>query len=140
MKTTRQEPDRMSDLYFRFMNAAFVIVDAVYPHIDKRIPGFGIRDGLTVVDYGCGSRRYTLRFSKIVGETGKISAVDIHELAIQTVKQKIEKEHLSNIETVLADGYQSGLPDGVADVVCAIDIFFSVHDPNLFLKELHCIT
>ena len=140
MKSKRQESDRMSDLFFRFMNTAFVIVDAVYPHIDKRIPGFGIRDGLTVVDYGCGPGRYTVRFSNIVGETGKVYAVDIHELAIQAVMKKIEKEHLSNIETVLADGYHSGLHDGVADVVCAIDMFFSVHGPDEFLKELHRIT
>jgi len=139
MKTKRQESDRMSDLYFRFMNAAFVIVDAVYPHIDKRIPNFGIREGLTVVDYGCGPGRYTVRFSKIVGETGKIYAVDIHELAIQAVKKKIEKEQISNVDPVLADGNHSSLPDGIADVVCAIDMFFSVHDPIEFLKELHRI-
>jgi ubiquinone/menaquinone biosynthesis C-methylase UbiE len=140
MKTNPRASDRMSDLSFKLMNAAFIIVDAVFPTVDKRIPGFGIREGMTVVDYGCGPGRYTMRFARIVGESGKVYAVDIHKLAIQAVEQKIAKHHLSHVEPVLADGYHSGLADGIADVVCAIDMFFSVHDPTAFLKELSRIT
>ena len=140
MKTTRHALDRMSDLSFKLMNIAFVIVDFIYPTVDRRIPNFGIQQGMTVVDYGCGPGRYTLRFARVVGEAGKVFAVDVHELAIQSVKQKIAKHHLSNVEPVLAEGYHSGLPAGIADVVCAIDMFFSVHDPNAFLKELSRIT
>ena len=81
-----------------------------------------------------------MRFSRIVGESGRVYAVDIHELAIQAVEQKITKYHLSNVDPVLADGYHSGLEHGSADVVCAIDMFFSVHDPKAFLKELSRIT
>jgi ubiquinone/menaquinone biosynthesis C-methylase UbiE len=140
MKSTRHTEDRMSDLSYKFMNALFVIADAIYPTVDRRIPRFGIHPGMTVVDYGCGPGRYTQRFARVVGETGKVYAVDIHELAIQSVKQKIIRYNLSNVEPVLADGYHSGLPAGTADVVCAIDMFFSVHDPDAFLKELSRIT
>lgn len=140
MKSTQRAIDRMSDLAFKLMNIAFVIVDVIYPTVDRRIPGFGIHQGMTVVDYGCGPGRYTMRFARVVGETGKVYAVDVHELAIQSVRQKITKYNLSNVEPVLAQGYDSGLPTGVADVVCAIDMFFSVHDPNAFLKELSRIT
>jgi len=140
MKSTQLAIDRMSDLSFKLMNVAFVIVDAIYPTVDRRIPGFGIRQGMTVVDYGCGPGRYTMRFARVVGETGKVYAVDVHELAIQSVRQKIIKYKLANVEPVLAEGYYSGVPTGVADIVCAIDMFFSVHDPNAFLKELSRIT
>ena len=40
----------------------------------------------------------------------------------------------------MAKGYNSGIPDGVADVVCAIDTFFAISDPSAFLKELQRIT
>jgi ubiquinone/menaquinone biosynthesis C-methylase UbiE len=57
-------------------------------------------------------------------------------LAIQTVTRKIDNEGLTNIVPVLAHGYHSGLPDHVADVVCAIDMFFGVKEPTTFLGEL----
>jgi len=114
--------------------------DILYPRIDKRTKTFGITEGMTVVDYGCGPGRYTTRFSKLTGEKGRVYAVDIHELAIEAVKKKIEKYKLRNIKPVLAVGYNSGLPEHIADRVTAIDMFFAVPEPTTFLKEIHRIT
>jgi ubiquinone/menaquinone biosynthesis C-methylase UbiE len=128
--------ERMSDLTFRMMTLLFKVVDSLYPYIDKRVRRFGIQDGMTVVDYGCGPGRYTTRFARLVGERGKVYAVDIHELAIEAVEKKMAKQGLVNVEPVLARGYDSGVPDDVADVVCAIDMFFAVREPTVFLGEL----
>ena len=126
----------MSDLSFRLMNLTFKVVDFFYPYIDKRIQTFGIRDGMTLVDYGCGPGRYTTRFAWLVGDKGKVYAVDIQELAIQKVREKVTRMGLTNIETVLARGYDSGLPDEVADMVFAIDMFFGIRNPKVFLGEI----
>jgi ubiquinone/menaquinone biosynthesis C-methylase UbiE len=66
--------------------------------------------------------------------------VDIHELAIEAVKRRIDKFGLTNVVTILAHGYNSTLPDHVADVVCAIDMFFVIKKPTEFLAELKRIT
>ena len=50
------------------------------------------------------------------------------------------KKGFSNIETVLMQGYNSGLPDNVADRVCALDMFFGIRQPTEFLRELKRIT
>lgn len=130
----------MSNLSFRVMTLFMSTEDLLFPRIDKRVKTFGITQGMTVVDYGCGLGRYTTRFAKLVGEKGKVYAVDIHELAIETVKKKIQKQHLTNVEPVLAKGYNSGLPDDVADLVTALDMFFAIPDPITFLEGLHRIT
>jgi len=130
----------MSDISFRMMNTLFNLLDFVHPYIDQRMCSFGIREGITLVDYGCGPGRYTLRFSKLVGPSGKVFAVDIHPLAIEMVKAKIQKYRMGNVVPILADGYNSGLPNQIADVVCAIDMFFGVKEPVLFLGELKRIT
>ena len=116
------------------------VEDFLHPRIESRVTTFGITSGMTVVDYGCGPGRYTIRFSKLVGDSGKVYAVDIHELGITAVQRKIEKHNLRNIEPVLATGYHSGLPDHVADRVTAIDMFFLVPEPATFLQEIHRIT
>ena len=90
---------------------------------------------MTVVDYGCGPGRYAMRFSKLVGDNGKVYAIDIHELAIEAVKKKMKKYNLRNVEPVLAKGYHSGIPDHVADRVAAIDMLLIVPDPLTFLKS-----
>ena len=136
----RSGSERMSDLSFRGMELLFKVIDFVYPYIDKRVQRFGIRPGMTVVDYGCGPGRYTTRFAHLVGERGRVFAVDIHELAIEAVRKRIEKQGLKTVTPVLAKGYDSGIPDGVADITCAIDMFFAINDPTAFLKELRRIS
>jgi ubiquinone/menaquinone biosynthesis C-methylase UbiE len=92
------------------------------------------------VDYGCGPGRYTTRFARLVGETGMVYAVDIHELAIEAVKREIARHELENVRPILARGYESGIADNVADVVCAIDMFFIIKASTAFLGELKRIT
>lgn len=136
----KRESERMSDIAFRLMSIAFNAVDFLHPYIDKRVTTFGIRQGMTVVDYGCGPGRYTIHFSRLVGETGKVYAVDIHELAIEAVKRKIARYQLQNVVPILASGYHSTIPDHMADVVCALDMFFAIQRPTEFLEELNRIT
>jgi ubiquinone/menaquinone biosynthesis C-methylase UbiE len=132
----KRSTEKMSDRSFRMMTFLFKVVDFVYPYIDKRVGKFGINEGMTVVDYGCGPGRYAVKFAELVGENGRVYAVDIHELAIEAVSEKIRKDNLRNIEPVLAQGYDSTLPDAVADAVCAIDMFFIIKKPAEFLAEL----
>ena len=139
-RAQRRPTERMSNLGFRLMSLTFDLVDLVHPYIDRRVTTFGIREGMTVVDYGCGPGRYTTRFAKLVGERGKVYAVDIHELAIQAVKAKSARLGLRNVVPVLAHGYASILPDHVADIVCALDMFFGIKQPTGFLAELKRIT
>ena len=84
----KRKTERMSDSGFRMMTLLFKIIDFIYPYIKKRIKKFGITEGMTVVDYGCGPGRYTTKFADIAGEKGKVYALDIHELAIEAVKGK----------------------------------------------------
>jgi len=128
--------DRMSDAGFRLMIGLFRLLDTFFPYIDRRVRGFGLAPGMTVVDYGCGPGRYSLRFARLVGESGRVFAVDIHPLAVRSVLRLRARHGLANLEAVLARGYDTGLPAAMADRVCAIDMFFGVHDPGAFLAEV----
>lgn len=59
--------------------------------------------------------------------------------AIATVRKKMEKDTLRNIEPVLIAGYDSTLSDDSVDVICAIDMFWIIKQPTEFLKELRRI-
>ena len=133
---TGRENEHMSDMQYRLMVLTMNVIDILFSHIEKRVAGFGIQQGMTIVDYGCGPGRYTVHYSRLVGRQGKVYAVDIHEMAIDLVRRKMERFGLDNVEPVLAQGYDSGLPDHVADLVTAIDLFFAIRDQQAFLAEL----
>jgi len=136
-ETTHEE--RMSDALFRYMDLTFIYADLFHPYIDERVKTFGIKEGMTVVDYGCGTGRYTIRFARMVGEKGKVYAADIHELAMKRIRRIIARRRLENVIPVLTRGYQSDIPDHAADVICAIDMFFAIQAPEPFLAELRRI-
>lgn len=127
--------ERIPGVAFRIMSLYFVIRDRLLSPWSL-LNQFGIEQGQTVVDYGCGPGSYLRRASELVGPDGRVLAVDIHELAIKAVKRRIDKEELSNVTAVRAVGAESSLPDETADVIYALDMFHMVREPGVFLKEL----
>ncbi len=129
--------ERIPNIAFRVMSLIFVVRDrfiAPWSVLDR----FGIKEGQTVVDYGCGTGSYLRRASELVGPEGRVVGVDVHELAIEAVTRRIEKEGLENV-TVLQARPGTSLPNDGADVIYALDMFHMVRNPDAFLKELNRI-
>ena len=66
---------------------------------------------------GCGPGFFTVPAARTVGEAGSVCALDINPLAVEKVQRKVEEAGLTNVETVLADAAQTGLPDAAFDLV-----------------------
>ena len=125
----------MSNFDFQFMSVGYKFRDFFLPR-KNTLEEVGIETGFHVLDYGCGPGSYIIPLAELVGESGKVYALDIHPLAIQKVQGIVSKKQLLNVETILSD-YQTGLPDNNLDVVLLYDIFHHLSDPNAVLKELH---
>ena len=121
---------------FKLMQGFYRFVDHVHPHVRTKAEAFGVKPGQTVIDYGCGPGRYTIEFARLVGEHGKVIAVDLVEVALQETQKKLEECGMTNVELVLARGYDSGIASNTADMVLAIDMFHHVSDTDAFLREL----
>ena len=125
----------MSNFDFKFMSIGYKFRVFFLPrkNILKEV---GIKPGFHVLDYGCGRGSYIIPLAELVGESGKIYALDIHPLAIQKVQDIASKKQLANVETTLSD-CQTGLPDNAVDAVLLYDIFHHLSDRDGVLKELH---
>ena len=126
-----------SELDFRIMALTFKFRDFLFPR-EKIIEEIGIKPGFHVLDYGCGPGSYILPLAKLVGEKGKIYALDIHPLAIEKVKKIILKRKLKNVELIKSD-CKTGLPDESIDLVLLYDTYHDLREPDKVLKELHRI-
>jgi ubiquinone/menaquinone biosynthesis C-methylase UbiE len=131
--------DRMPNVAFRMMSFIFKVRDMFFP-VGQLLDEFDIRQGDTVVDYGCGPGSYLKKASQLVGEQGQVLAVDIHELAVEAVEKRISRENLANVIAHLAPNGKCPLGDQMADSIYALDMFHMVNDTDSFLKELNRIS
>jgi len=63
----------------------------------------GLKPGDTVADVGCGSGYFTFRLAAAVGEKGKVWAVDISADALKEVRQRVDREKVTNVEAVQSE-------------------------------------
>jgi len=91
----------------------------------------GIRRGQAVLDFGCGSGTYTIPAAKIVGERGRVYALDKDKEALDALMQRGESAGLKNIERIKTSGeIKIGLTDESVDVVLLFDVFHSFYFPQ----------
>jgi ubiquinone/menaquinone biosynthesis C-methylase UbiE len=125
----------MSNFDFQFMSWGYKFRDFFLPR-KNILEEVGINPGFHVLDYGCGPGGYIIPLAELVGESGKVYALDIHPLAIQRVQDIASKKQLTNVETILSN-CQTGLPDNSLDAILLYDIFHHLSDPDEVLRELH---
>lgn len=96
----------------------------------------GIRNGVSILDYGCGPGSFTMAAAELIGKNGTVFAADIHPLAIEQVQESASKKGFKNIKTILtADN--TGLPDSSIDIVLLFYVLHDFHIPCKIIRELN---
>jgi len=98
-----------------------------------------IREGDKILDIGCGPGHLTVEMAKETGNTGKVYALDIHQLAIEQVKKLIKTRNITNIETILTDSFQTGLKKQSMDLVYIINTIDMIRNKNRLIEEIERI-
>jgi ubiquinone/menaquinone biosynthesis C-methylase UbiE len=99
---------------------------------------FGIRIGMSVVDFGSGAGYFTILLGERVGDSGKVYAVDVMESALDSVRSKAKAGNLNNIDTIRADLEVvggTGLYNESQDVVLIANALFQAHSKVNMIKE-----
>lgn len=106
-----------------------------------RILGEYIREGDTVVDVGCGPGFFTTAMARIVGENGRVVAVDLQEAMLDRVRKKAAA---GNFEMVL--DYHRCKKEGIglhlnrrADFALAYYMVHEVPDSAGFFREVKAL-
>lgn len=77
---------------------------------DRVMQDLAIRPGASVADIGCGVGYFTFRLGQVVGQHGKVFAVDVSETPLKTIREQIQREHVTNVKPVLSKATNTGLP------------------------------
>jgi ubiquinone/menaquinone biosynthesis C-methylase UbiE len=103
---------------------------------EKILANLDICAGQTILDAGCGNGYMTKKFSELVGNTGKIYALDPDERSIANLKNEVEK---TNIEAFVGDITKpTGLKAASIDLVYLSTVFhiFSESQIEDFVAEI----
>jgi ubiquinone/menaquinone biosynthesis C-methylase UbiE len=104
-----------------------------------RMLGPYIEKGMTVLDVGCGPGFFTLEMAQMVGEAGRVIAVDLQEGMLEKLRAKIEGTQLEGRITPQRCGEDR---IGVTEPVDFALAFYMVHevpDQTGFFKEMESI-
>jgi ubiquinone/menaquinone biosynthesis C-methylase UbiE len=105
----------------------------------------GIIRGHTVLDFGCGYGTDTIPVAEIVGDQGRVYALDKDKDALDALIQRGELAGLDNINRMQTLGeLEILLTDESVDVVLLLDVFHSFFFPDAvdrrnLLDEIHRI-
>lgn len=86
-----------------------------------------LTEGSTFLDLGCGVGKYSIYASKIIGDTGKVYALDQNETLIQNLKEESVSKNMNNIFAINTN------------VTNALPLDDKCIDVCLIATVLHCI-
>ncbi|MBA2117576.1 class I SAM-dependent methyltransferase [Bremerella alba] len=95
----------------------------------KMLENLGVKPGMTICDMGCGNGFYSLKLAEMVGENGKILAVDIQSEMLRLLKARAEEEGIENIELILGELNSPKLPVGKVDLILCVDVYHEFSHP-----------
>src|SRR5215472_18660502 len=70
----------------------------------------GLRDGLRVVELGCGSGNTACWVAQQVAPSGSVVAVDVSPDQIEVARKQAQRQNLRNIDFQVADANSTRLP------------------------------
>ncbi len=96
----------------------------------------GLSEGQDVADIGAGTGLFTGPFSKAVGPSGTVYAVDISPGFLEHLRERGEKEGWTNVELVLCSEDSADLPKNSVDLAFVCDTYHHFEYPQATLASL----
>ena len=100
----------------------------------------GVGTSQVVLDFGCGSGTYTIPAAKLVGEHGRVYALDLDLKSLDRMEEKARKKGLKNITRISSTkGGEIPLEDGSVDLMLLLDVLQEIDDWNALFDEANRI-
>jgi len=101
------------------------------PH--EVVMALGLKEGETIADIGAGSGYFAFRFSRHVGENGRVYAVDINPEMIVYMNRRIRDMKVKNMVTVLSAPDDPLLMDGSIDRFFICETWHHIQNQTQYL-------
>jgi ubiquinone/menaquinone biosynthesis C-methylase UbiE len=100
----------------------------------------GIKEGDTILDFGCGEGHYTIPSAKLVGQQGRVYALDKDREILDRLMRIAESESLRNIEPIKTSGeLRIPMKDESVDVVLLFDVLHYIDERDSIIDDVYRI-
>lgn len=95
----------------------------------KLIKALDVKPGMVVADIGAGRGYHTFMLAPLVGDEGKVIAVDIQEKMLNWIDQRAKERKVTNVRTVKGTDDDPKLPAGGVDLIIMVDVYHEFSKP-----------
>ena len=102
----------------------------------KLLKALKIEEGMNVADIGAGSGYHVFRMAPLVGERGKVYAVDIQPEMLKIIEDRMKKDRIANVLTVRGKEADPKLPDNEIDLIIMVDVYHEFAFPHEMVEAM----
>ncbi|MCW4044191.1 MAG: class I SAM-dependent methyltransferase [Candidatus Bathyarchaeota archaeon] len=99
------------------------------------LSAIGLRSGMVFMDIGCGDGFFTIPAAQLVGEAGRVYAVDADAAAVEKLRDKAAEKGLTNITAKLGLAEETVFCEVCADIVFYSRVLHDFKDPARVLRN-----
>ena len=93
------------------------------------IDALQIQPGQTIADLGAGSGYYSFRIAPLVGERGKVLAIDVEPRMLQIISERATRSGVKNVTPVRSTARDPNLPANSVDLLFMVDVYHELEFP-----------
>ena len=87
-----------------------------------------LKKGAHLADVGCGPGYYSFRFSRLIGDEGKVYAIETNPLHLNYLRDYVSRYNVSNVDVIEGSFEGIGLPPHIkVDVVYICSLYHNVY-------------
>ena len=102
---------------------------------ETTLKAIGLHSGMVFMDIGCGDGFFAIPAAQLVGEKGRVYAVDIDDSAIDRLKRKAAEKGLRNVTATVGAAEETVFCDECADMVFYSIVLHDFRDPAKVLRN-----
>ena len=102
----------------------------------KLIAALDLKPGMVVADVGAGSGFHSFLMAPLVGDQGKVLAVDIQPEMLALIKDKAKQKGVTNVEPVKGTETDPKLPAAGVDLVLMVDVYHEFSHPYEMAEKM----
>lgn len=96
----------------------------------------GLKKGMDVADIGCGIGYLSFPCLDIIGENGKVYALDTEQIMLDYMNDIIKEKKHTNIELIKTNEYDLVLENDLVDIAILASVLHEIEDKKKFLNEI----
>ena len=127
--------DRYAELEFNAIADIYDNIRFVREPAERLAIHAKLNSGQRVLDVACGTGWATMAAARAVGDTGRVTGIDIADKLLDVAKEKAKSAGMPNVEYRVGDAEALGFDDASFDaVICASSIFILWDIPKVLLE------